>query len=135
MALVALIFLLPWLGAAVIPYLRPLPGRHLGRLALVPPAASFLIALTFVASTSHDQEVRHALPWFPGLGVNFSLWIDGLLDVIAVNTVGLILVLDIQSGSHAYVDAALVIALLLFLGTVSLAKYLGGGTVIDRGHR
>ena len=56
------------------------------------------------------------------------------LDVIAVNTVGLILVLDIKS-SHAYVDAALVIALLSFLGTVSLAKYLAGGTVIDRGDR
>jgi multicomponent Na+:H+ antiporter subunit F len=57
------------------------------------------------------------------------------LDVIAVNTVGLILVLGIKSGSHAYVDAALVFALLSFLGTVSLAKYLAGGTVIDRGDR
>jgi multisubunit Na+/H+ antiporter MnhF subunit len=52
-----------------------------------------------------------------------------------VNTVGLILVLDIKAGSRAYVDAALVIALLSFLGTVSLAKYLAGGTVIDRGDR
>jgi multisubunit Na+/H+ antiporter MnhF subunit len=57
------------------------------------------------------------------------------LDVIAVNTVGLILVLGIESGSRAYVDAALVIALLSFLGTVSLAKYLAGGAVIDRGDR
>jgi multisubunit Na+/H+ antiporter MnhF subunit len=57
------------------------------------------------------------------------------LDTIATNTVGLILVLGIKSGSHAYVDAALVIALLAFLGTVALAKYLAGGTVIDRGHR
>jgi multicomponent Na+:H+ antiporter subunit F len=55
------------------------------------------------------------------------------LNVIAVNTVGLILVLDVESGSHAYVDAALVIGLLSFLGTVSLAQYLSGGTVIDRG--
>jgi multisubunit Na+/H+ antiporter MnhF subunit len=57
------------------------------------------------------------------------------LDTIATNTVGLILVLGIKSGSRAYVDAALVIALLAFLGTVALAKYLAGGTVIDRGHR
>ena len=49
------------------------------------------------------------------------------LDVIATNTVGLILVLDIRSGSRVYVDAALVIALLSFLGTVSLAKYRAGG--------
>jgi multisubunit Na+/H+ antiporter MnhF subunit len=57
------------------------------------------------------------------------------LDTIATNTVGLILVLGIKSGSRAYTDAALVIALLAFLGTVALAKYLGGGTVIDRGDR
>jgi multisubunit Na+/H+ antiporter MnhF subunit len=57
------------------------------------------------------------------------------LDVVAVNTVGLILVLGIRSGSRVYVDAALVIALLSFLGTVALAKYLAGGTVIDRGDR
>jgi multisubunit Na+/H+ antiporter MnhF subunit len=57
------------------------------------------------------------------------------LEVIGTNIVGLILVLGIRSGSHIYVDAALVIALLSFLGTVSLAKYLAGGTVIDRGDR
>ena len=57
------------------------------------------------------------------------------LDVIAINVIGLILILDIRSGTRAYVDAALVIALMSFLGTVSLAKYLAGGTVIDRGDR
>lgn len=56
------------------------------------------------------------------------------LDAIGTNIVGLILVLDIKSGTRDYVDAALVIALLAFMGTVALAKYLGGGTVIDRGH-
>jgi multisubunit Na+/H+ antiporter MnhF subunit len=57
------------------------------------------------------------------------------LEVIGTNVVGLILVLGIRSRSRVYVDAALVIALLSFLGTVSLAKYLAGGTVIDRGDR
>jgi multisubunit Na+/H+ antiporter MnhF subunit len=57
------------------------------------------------------------------------------LDVIAINTVGLILILEIKSGHRVFVDVVLVIALLSFLGTVSLAKYLAGGTVIDRGHR
>ena len=57
------------------------------------------------------------------------------LDVIAINIIGLILVLNIKSGHRVYVDAALVISLLSFLGTVSLAKYLAGGTVIDRGDR
>jgi len=54
------------------------------------------------------------------------------LDVIGINIVALIMVLEIKSGSRVYVDAALVIALLAFVGTVALAKYLAGGTVIDR---
>ena len=57
------------------------------------------------------------------------------LEVIGTNVVGLIVVLGIKSGSRVYVEAALVIALLSFPGTVSLAKYLAGGTVIDRGDR
>jgi hypothetical protein len=60
-ALVALIFPLLWLGAALLPYLRPLLGRHLGRWALIPPAASFLITLTAVTSTSHDQRDRREM--------------------------------------------------------------------------
>jgi hypothetical protein len=60
--LVVLIFLLPWLGAVLLPYLRPLLGCHLGRWALIPPAASFLITLTAVTSTSHDQGDRRELP-------------------------------------------------------------------------
>jgi multicomponent Na+:H+ antiporter subunit F len=55
------------------------------------------------------------------------------LDAIGINIVGLILVLGIKSGSRTYIDAALVIALLAFIGTVALAKYLAGGAVIDRG--
>jgi multisubunit Na+/H+ antiporter MnhF subunit len=55
------------------------------------------------------------------------------LDAIGVNIVGLILVLGIKSDNRVYVDAALVIALLAFMGTVALAKYLSGGAVIDRG--
>jgi multicomponent Na+:H+ antiporter subunit F len=55
------------------------------------------------------------------------------LDAIGINIVGLILVLGINSENRVYVDAALVIALLAFMGTVALAKYLSGGAVIDRG--
>ena len=55
------------------------------------------------------------------------------LDVVGINIVALILVLSIRSGRGVYVDAALVIALLAFVGTVALAKYLAGGTIIDRG--
>ena len=102
MALVALIILLPWLGAALLPYLRPFLGRHLGRWALLPPAASFLITLTFVSSTSHEHAVRYTIPWFPTLGVNLSLWIDGLSVFFALLIAGMGLL--ITWYSHYYLD-------------------------------
>jgi multicomponent Na+:H+ antiporter subunit A len=101
-ALVALIFLLPWLGAALLPGLRPLLGRYLGRWALVPPAASFLITLTFVPSTSRHQGLLYTLPWFPALDVNFSLWIDGLSVFFALLIAGMGLL--ITWYSHYYLD-------------------------------
>jgi multicomponent Na+:H+ antiporter subunit A len=101
-ALVALIFLLPWFGAALIPYLRPFLGRHVGRVALVPPAASFLVTLSFVSSTSHDQEVIYTLPWFRVLGVNFSLWVDGLSVFFALLIAGMGLL--ITWYSYYYLD-------------------------------
>jgi multicomponent Na+:H+ antiporter subunit A len=101
-ALVALIFLLPWFGAALIPYLRPFLGRHVGRVALAPPAASFLVTLSSVSSTSHDQEVIYTLPWFRVLGVNFSLWIDGLSVFFALLIAGMGLL--ITWYSYYYLD-------------------------------
>jgi len=66
-ARVALIILLPWLGAAVLPCVRSMLGRHIGSWALLPAAASFLIALTYVSSVSRHQSVFYVLPWFPEL--------------------------------------------------------------------
>jgi multicomponent Na+:H+ antiporter subunit A len=94
-ALVALIILFPWLGSAVLPCVRPVLGRHLGRWALLPPAASFLITLAFVPSVSHGRGFLFRLPWFPELGVNLSLWVDGLSVFFALLIAGIgLLIID-----------------------------------------
>ncbi len=53
------------------------------------------------------------------------------LDNIATNLVAAIIVFSIHTRSALYIDVALVLAILSFLGTVAAAKYLLGGTVID----
>lgn len=53
------------------------------------------------------------------------------LDNISVNLVAAVIVLSIRAQSALYIDVALVLAILSFLGTVAAAKYLLGGTVID----
>jgi NADH:ubiquinone oxidoreductase subunit 5 (subunit L)/multisubunit Na+/H+ antiporter MnhA subunit len=92
-ALVVLIILLPWLGSVVLPCLPPILGRQIGRWALLPTAASVLITLTFVPSVARLPNFPYALPRFLALGVNTSLWIDGLSVFFAllVSGIGLLI--------------------------------------------
>lgn len=53
------------------------------------------------------------------------------LDTLYVNAMLLLLTYGIQTGRTLYFEAALVIALLGFAGTVALAKFLMRGEVIE----
>ena len=52
-------------------------------------------------------------------------------DALYVNTMLLLLVFGVGSGSALYFEAALIIALLGFVSTVALAKFLLRGEVIE----
>jgi len=52
-------------------------------------------------------------------------------DSLYVNAMLLILVLGVRSGSTLYFEAALVVALLGFVSTVALAKFLLRGEVVE----
>jgi multicomponent K+:H+ antiporter subunit F len=53
------------------------------------------------------------------------------LDTLYVNAMLMLLIFGIKSGSTLYFEMALVIALLGFVGTVALAKFLLRGEVIE----
>jgi multicomponent K+:H+ antiporter subunit F len=53
------------------------------------------------------------------------------LDTLYVTAMLLLLTFGIRAGSTVYFEAALVIALLGFAGTVALAKFLMRGEVIE----
>ena len=53
------------------------------------------------------------------------------LDTLYTNSMLLLLSFGIQTGRTLYVEAALVIALLGFVGTVGLSKFLMRGEVIE----
>ncbi len=52
-------------------------------------------------------------------------------DTLYVNAMLMILTFGMASGSTVYFEAALIIALLGFVGTVALAKFLLRGEVIE----
>lgn len=54
------------------------------------------------------------------------------IDTIAINLIGVIAVFSLKRGTLIFVDVMLLIAILGFIGTVALAKYLVGGAIFDR---
>lgn len=53
------------------------------------------------------------------------------LDTLYINAIGIVVLCGIRLGTSVYFELALLIAVLGFIGTVALAKYLLRGTVIE----
>lgn len=76
-----------------------------------------------------------------GAAVAFSVWrlLRGpsapdrilALDTLYVNTIALLVLLGIHLGSALYFEVALLIAMMGFVGTVALCKYLLRGDIIE----
>ncbi|GAA3575063.1 MULTISPECIES: K+/H+ antiporter subunit F [Marinobacter] len=53
------------------------------------------------------------------------------LDTLYINAIALIILLGITLGTRMYMESALLIAVMGFVGTVAMAKYLKRGSVIE----
>ncbi len=53
------------------------------------------------------------------------------LDTLYINAIALIVLLGITLGTRLYLESALLIAVMGFVGTVAMAKYLKRGSVIE----
>lgn len=53
------------------------------------------------------------------------------LDTLTINAIALVLMLGIALGTSHYFEAALTLAMVGFVGTVALCKFLLGGDIID----
>ena len=84
------------------------------------------------------------LPWAAGgfgLAMVFSAWrlLRGptlpdrslALDTLYVNAMALLVLVGIRFGTALYFEAALIIAMLGFVGTVALSKYLLRGDIVE----
>lgn len=76
-----------------------------------------------------------------GLAIALNLWrmvvgpdaTDRILalDTLTINAIALVLMLGIALGNSFYFEAALILAMMGFVGTVALCKYLLGGDIIE----
>lgn len=53
------------------------------------------------------------------------------LDTMYINAIALVMILGIHLGSPMYFEAALLIALIGFIGTIGLSKYLLRGDIME----
>ena len=53
------------------------------------------------------------------------------LDTLYVNTIALVILLGMRTGSDLLFEAALVIAMLGFIATVALARFIARGDVME----
>ena len=53
------------------------------------------------------------------------------LDTMVINAIGLIILLGIYQGTRIYFEATLIIAMLGFVSTVALARFVLRGDVIE----
>ncbi|WP_178862489.1 K+/H+ antiporter subunit F [Thiomicrorhabdus cannonii] len=53
------------------------------------------------------------------------------LDTLYINTIALLILFGLYQGSALYFEAALLIALMGFVGTVALSKYLLRGDIME----
>ena len=76
-----------------------------------------------------------------GLAIALNLWrllvgpdaTDRILalDTLTINAIALVLMLGIALNNSFYFEAALILAMMGFVGTVALCKYLLGGDIIE----
>ena len=76
-----------------------------------------------------------------GLAMTLNLWrlmrgpdaTDRILalDTMTINAITLLVLFGVRAGSSAYFEAALILAVMGFVGTVALAKYLLRGDIIE----
>lgn len=76
-----------------------------------------------------------------GLAMGLNLWrlVRGpqapdriiALDTLAINTIALVMLLGIGISSAVYFEAALFIAMMGFVGTAALCKFLLSGDIIE----
>jgi multicomponent K+:H+ antiporter subunit F len=53
------------------------------------------------------------------------------LDTLSINAIALVMLLDIALGTVVYLEAALILAMMGFVGTVALCKYILSGDIIE----
>ncbi|MHB8171371.1 MAG: Na+/H+ antiporter subunit A [Thermincolia bacterium] len=80
----------PFLYAILIPFLRRyLPQVHTGWFVLPLPLAIVAYLSSFMPQVWRDEKILRTVEWIPSLGVNFTIFVDGLSLLFALLITGI----------------------------------------------
>jgi len=121
--LLSVVIILPFIMAAISPLLRKLLREiHSGWFILPLPILLFSYFLWQIAAIQSGESITATIPWIPSLGVNFTVYLDGLglLFALLITGIGSLVVLY----SIYYLDknkeaiSSFYVYLLLFMGAM-----------------
>ncbi|WP_078552743.1 Na+/H+ antiporter subunit A [Bacillus alkalicellulosilyticus] len=80
----------PFLLAILVPFLyKYIRNIHTGWFVLLLPLALFVYFLRFLPTTSNGDVIQETFPWVPSLGINFTVYLDGLSILFALLITGI----------------------------------------------
>lgn len=113
----------PFLFAIVVPFLYKLKKSiHTGWFVLIVPVTLFLYFIQFLGQISSKENIIANFPWIPSLGINFTVYLDGLslLFALLITGIGSLVVLYsiYYLSKHKESLHNFYVYLLLFLGAM-----------------
>ncbi|MGP8329641.1 MAG: hydrogen gas-evolving membrane-bound hydrogenase subunit E [Methanosarcinaceae archaeon] len=118
---ITLAIFLPFIFAGLIPAAEKILKHYVGWLAAAVALVSFLLIATVLPQVIHDGAISGAISWLPSIGVEFSLYIDGLSILIAFLASGIgVIIMSYSNGymSHKEDLPRYYMWLLLFMGSM-----------------
>ncbi|MCM3765999.1 Na+/H+ antiporter subunit A [Neobacillus niacini] len=118
-----LLILLPFIFAAVVPYIyrKFTPRIHTGWFVLVIPLVIFAFLLSFTTAISNGNTAFSTVPWIPSYNINFTTYVDGLSLIFGLLIAGIGALVILYSIFYMSKREALnnfYVYLLLFMGAM-----------------
>ncbi|QFT90376.1 Na(+)/H(+) antiporter subunit A [Bacillus sp. THAF10] len=96
MSLIHLVILSPLLVAVLVPFLHKYFKKiHTGWFVLVLPLVLFIYFLQYLGTTMSGETYTSSMKWIPSIGIDFTIYVDGLglLFALLITGIGALVVL------------------------------------------
>ncbi|WP_337017044.1 Na+/H+ antiporter subunit A [Oceanobacillus massiliensis] len=88
MPMLNIAIMIPFIAAAIIPFLYKKLSIHIGWIAFSVSMALFAYLLSFIPAVSYGETFLHTISWIPSYGIHFTAYLDGLSLILGLLITG-----------------------------------------------